>query len=194
MAQIAAERLDEMQDPEITIDRALEQYLPLGYLDNRITQRLKSIEVRKGLTGEWKNKGLREVQQYATLTDIIIEAWSGRNKPKYKILKGFKKENFRDNRTNTELVLNMLAEASSKDISQAVNPKDFEARKKVAAQGGKVALQELETRTGKKVVTDLGAKAILLEIEHAKKNEISKVGKEAIMRASLQKFCSTFAL
>jgi hypothetical protein len=133
LAQIAAERLDEMQDPELTIDRALEQYQQLGYSENWINQRLKSIEIRKELTDEWKNRGLKEGQQFATLTDIITKAWSDKTTKEYKILKGLKKENLHDNMTNTELILNMLAEASTKDISQAVNPKDFETSKKVAA-------------------------------------------------------------
>ena len=164
LAQIASERLDEMQDPELTIDRALEQYLQLGYSENWINQRLKSIEIRKELTDEWKSRGLKEAMQFATLTDIISKAWSDKTTKEYKILKGLKKENLRDNMTNTELILNMLAEASTKDISQAINPETFEESKKVAQQGGnvaKVALQELEARTGKKVVTGLNAKEVL---------------------------------
>jgi hypothetical protein len=163
LAQIASERLDEMQDPELSIDRALEQYLQLGYSENWINQRLKSIEIRKELTDEWKNKGLKEGQQFATLTDIISKSWSGKTTKEYKILKGLKKENLRDNMTNTELILNMLAEASTKDISQAVNPESFEESKKVAKQGGnvaKVALKELEAKTGKKVVSSLNAKTL----------------------------------
>ena len=164
LAQIAAERLDEMQDPEITIDRALEQYLKLGYSENWINQRLKSIEIRKELTDEWKKRGLKEGAQFATLTDIITKAWSDKTTKEYKILKGLKKENLRDNMTNTELILNMLAEASTKDISQAVNPGTFEDNKKVARQGGNVASvarKELEAKTGKKVVTALNAKSVL---------------------------------
>ena len=164
LAQIAAERLDEMQDPELTIDRALEQYLQLGYSENWINQRLKSIEIRKELTDEWKKRGLKEGAQFATLTDIITNAWADKTTKEYKILKGLKKENLRDNMTNTELILNMLAEASTKDISQAVNPETFEDSKKVAQQGGnvaRVARLELETRTGKKVVTSLNAKSAL---------------------------------
>lgn len=164
LAQIASERLDEIQDPELTIDRALEQYLQLGYSQNWINQRLKSIEIRKELTDEWKTKGLKEGMQFATLTDIISKAWSGKTTKEYKVLKGLKKENLRDNMTNTELILNMLAEASTKDISQAVNPESFEESKEVAQQGGnvaKVALQELESKTGKKVVSELNAKKIL---------------------------------
>ena len=126
LAQIAAERLDEMQDPELTIDRALEQYMRLGYSENWINQRLKSIEIRKALTDEWKSRGLKEGVQFATLTDIISKAWSGNTTKEYKVLKGLKKENLRDNMTNTELILNMLAEASTKDISTATNPESFE--------------------------------------------------------------------
>lgn len=177
LAKIAAERLDEMQDPELTIDRALEEYLQLGYSENWINQRLKSIEIRKELTDEWKKRGLKEGQQFATLTDIITKTWAGKTTKEYKILKGLKKENLRDNMTNTELILNMLAEASTKDISQAVIPKDFNESKKVAAQGGnvaKVAMIELETKTGKKVVTALNAKAILPKSNTAKKLDSKK--------------------
>ncbi len=164
LAQVASERLDEMQDPEITIDRALEQYLQLGYSENWINQRLKSIEIRKELTDEWKSRGMKEGQQFATLTDIISKAWSGKTTKEYKVLKGLKKENLRDNMANTELILNMLAEASTKDISQATNPETFEENKRVAEQGGnvaKVALKELEAKTGKNVVTALNAKSLL---------------------------------
>jgi hypothetical protein len=164
LAQVASERLDEMQDPELSIDRALEQYLKLGYSENWINQRLKSIEIRKELTDEWKKRGLKEGVQFAALTDIITKAWSDRTTKEYKILKGLKKENLRDNMTNTELILNMLAEASTKDISEAVNPKDFDESKKVAHQGGnvaKVAKKELEAKTGKKVVSAINAKSVL---------------------------------
>jgi hypothetical protein len=164
LAQVANERLDEMQDPELSIDRALEQYLILGYSENWINQRLKSIEIRKELTNEWKNRGLKEGQQFATLTDIISKTWSGKTTKEYKVFKGLKKENLRDNMTNTELILNMLAEASTKDISAAAKPENFEESKKVAKQGGnvaKVALKELESKTGKKVVSQLNAKTAL---------------------------------
>lgn len=164
LAQIASERLDEMQDPEISIDRALKQYLELGYSENWINQRLKSIEIRKELTDEWKKRGLKEGIQFATLTNIITKAWADKTTKEYKILKGLKKENLRDNMTNTELILNMLAEASTKDISQAVEPKNFTESKKVAQQGGnvaKVARKELEAKTGKKVVSHLNAKKVL---------------------------------
>ncbi len=172
LAQVASERLDEMQDPELSIDRALEQYLRLGYSENWINQRLKSIEIRKELTDEWKKRGLKEGQQFASLTDIITKAWAGKTTKEYKILKGLKKENLRDNMTNTELILNMLAEASTKDISQAVNPETFKESKKVARQGGnvaKVARIELEAKTGKKVVTALSAKSVIPESKTAKK-------------------------
>jgi hypothetical protein len=177
LAQVAAERLDEMQDPELSIDRALEQYMKLGYSENWINQRLKSIEIRKELTDEWKKRGLKEGVQFATLTDIITKAWSDRTTKEYKILKGLKKENLRDNMTNTELILNMLAEASTKDISAATNPKDFEESKKVAKQGGnvaKVARKELEAKTGKNVVTSLNAKTALQLNKGDKKNPKNK--------------------
>jgi hypothetical protein len=176
LAKIAAERLDEMQDPELSIDRALEQYLQLGYSENWINQRLKSIEIRKELTDEWKKRGLREGAQFSILTDIITQTWADKTTKEYKILKGLKKENLRDNMTNTELILNMLAEASTKDISAAVNPETFEDSKRVAEQGGnvaKVALKELEGRTGKKVVSALNAKSAL-RLKKGKENESQK--------------------
>jgi len=166
LAQIASERLNEMQDPEISIDRALKQYLELGYSENWINQRLKTIEIRKELTDEWKRRGLKEGIQFATLTNIITKAWADKTTREYKILKGLKKENLRDNMTNTELILNMLAEASTKDISEAVEPENFEENIIVAKQGGnvaKVAREELEAKTGKKVITSLNAKTLLEE-------------------------------
>ena len=166
LAQIANERIDELQDPELSIDRALQQYLNLGYSENWINQRLKSIEIRKELTDEWKRIGLKEGQQFATLTDIITLNWSGKNTKDYKTLKGLKKENLRDKMTNTELIINMLAEAPTKDISQAVNPKSFEESKTIAKQGGTIAgnaRKELEAKTGKKVISDLNAKSFLEE-------------------------------
>ena len=164
LAQIAAERLDELQDPEISIDRALNQYLQLGYSESWINQRLKSIEIRKELTDEWKRRGIKEGQQFAILTDIITQSWSGKTTKEYKILKGLKKENLRDNMTNTELILNMLAEASTKDISKVVNPDTFEDNINVAKQGGNVAnvaRKELEAKTGQKVVSSSNAKLLL---------------------------------
>jgi len=164
LARLGKERLDEMSDPELTIDRALKQYLELGYSENWINQRLKSIEIRKELTDEWKSIGINEGLEFATLTDIITKTWADKTTKEYKVLKGLKKENLRDNMTNTELILNMLAEASTKDISQATNPANFEESKKVAFQGGnvaKVAREALESKTGKQVVTNQNAKDIL---------------------------------
>lgn len=172
LAQVASERLDEMQDPELTIDRALNEYQQLGYSENWINQRLKRIEIRKELTDEWKKRGMKEGQQFATLTDIITKAWAGKTTKEYKVLKGLKKENLQDTMTNTQLILNMLAEASTKDISQAIEPKNFEENKKVAKQGGnvaKVAMKELEAKTGKKVVTALNAKSALLDTKATRK-------------------------
>ncbi len=166
LARVAKERLDEMADPERGIDKALEDYVNLGYSQNWINQRLKSIEIRKELTDEWKNKGLKEGLEFATLTNIITKTWSEKTTKEYKVLKGLKQENLRDNMTNTELILKMLAEASTKDISQAINPKDFKQSKEVAKQGGdvaRVAKEALELKTGKKVVTNLNAKTILQE-------------------------------
>ena len=171
LAQVAAERLDEMQDPEISIDRALRQYLELGYSENWINQRLKSIEIRKELTDEWKKRGLKEGMQFATLTNIITKAWADKTTKEYKILKGLKKENLRDNMSNTELILNMLAEASTKDISEAIKPKDFSESKQVANQGGhvaKVARKELEAKTGKNVVSSSNATSFLDEKKTSK--------------------------
>ena len=166
LAQVAAERLDELQDPELSIDRALEQYMKLGYSESWINQRLKSIEIRKELTDEWKRRGMKEGLQFATLTDIITQAWADKTTKEYKVLKGLKKENLRDNMTNTELILNMLAEASTKDISQAVVPETFEENKLVAKQGGnvaRVARKELEARTGKSVISPINAKKTLVD-------------------------------
>lgn len=174
LAKVGQERLDEMQDPELSIDRALEQYMELGYSQNWINQRLKSIEVRKELTDEWKSLGIKEGLQFATLTNIITRAWSEKSTKEYKVLKGLKKENLRDNMTNTELILNMLAEASVKDISQATNPDGFEESKNVALQGGnvaKVAREALEEKTGKKVVTGLNAKTVLAKIREDEKKD-----------------------
>ncbi|MEN9333855.1 MAG: hypothetical protein RLY35_1035 [Bacteroidota bacterium] len=161
LAQIAAERLDEMQDPELSIDRALEQYKQLGYSESWINQRLKSIEIRNDLTNEWKKRGVKEGNQFATLTDIISKTWRGKTTKEYKLLKQLKKENLRDNMTNTELILNMLAEASAKEISAVIQPRNFEGSKKIAEQGGnvaKVARLELEAKTGQKVVNSSNSK------------------------------------
>ena len=164
LAKIANERLDEMQNPELTVERAMYEYLQLGYSESWINQRLKSIEIRKELTDEWKKRGMKEGLQFAILTDIITKTWSGKSTKEYKKLKDLKKENLRDHMTNTELILNMLAEASTKDISQAVNPQNFDENIDVAKKGGdvaKVARERLEESTGKKVVTSQNAKALL---------------------------------
>ena len=139
MAQVAADRLDQMQDPELSIQQAMVDYKRLGYSDNWINQRLKAIEVRKDLTDAWKKRGVQEGQQFATLTDIITNVWSGFTTREYKAYKGLRKENLRDNMTNTELILNMLAEASTKDITEATDPRTLAAHKAVARQGGTIA-------------------------------------------------------
>jgi prophage antirepressor-like protein len=167
IAQVAKERLDQTQDPELSIEQAMLDYKRLGYSDNWINQRLKSIEIRKELTDEWKQRGLQEGVQLATLTDIITHAWSDKTTREYKRYKGLKKENLRDNMTNAELVLNMLAELSTKQISESSNPASFGEHAQVAQKGGEVARNarlELEAKTGKKVISLLNAKrGILLE-------------------------------
>ena len=169
MAQVAKERLDEMQDPEQGIQRALLEYRALGYSENWINQRLKSIEIRKDLTDEWKKHGLKEGIQFATLTDIIYKTWAGKTAKEYKEFKGLKKENLRDNMTNKELVLNMLAELSTKEISESSNPKNFSDHVQNAVDGATIAKNariELEQKTGKSVVTPLNARdGIGLEID-----------------------------
>ena len=165
MAQVAAQRLDPMQDPELGIQQALADYKRLGYSDNWINQRLKSIEIRKDLTDEWKRRGLEEGMQFATLTDIIYHTWAGMTAREYKKFKGLKKENLRDNMTNRELVMNMLAELSTKDISESQNPETFREHIDVARQGGEIARNarmELEAKTGKPVVSPINAKDGLL--------------------------------
>ncbi len=164
MAQVAKERLDQMQDPELSIEQAMLDYKRLGYSDNWINQRLKSIEIRKDLTDEWKRHGLQEGVHFATLTDIIYKTWAGKTAKEYKQFKGLKKENLCDNMTNKELVLSMLAELSTKEISEVQNPECFDEHVNVAKQGGAIALNaklELEKKTGKSVVSPLNAKNIL---------------------------------
>ena len=164
IAQIAGERLDEIEDPEIGIDRLMETYHKKGYSKEWINQRLKSIEVRKELTDEWDERGVKKGQEYAILTDEITKAWSGLTVNEYKKQKDLKKENLRDNMTNLELVLNMLAEASTTEISKDKKPKTFSENKDVAKKGGNVAKAarlQLEETTGKKVVSNLSAKKIL---------------------------------
>lgn len=165
IAQIAKERLDQLQDPELSINQALTDYKRLGYSDNWINQRLKSIEIRKDLTDEWKRCGLEEGTQFATLTDIIYKTWAGKTAKEYKQFKGLKKENLRDNMTNKELVLNMLAELSTKEISESRNPESLDEHIDVAQRGGNVALEariKLEEETGKAVVSPVNAKSGLL--------------------------------
>lgn len=164
MSEIASFRIDQMQDPELGIQQALADYKRLGYSDNWINQRLKSIEIRKDLTDEWKRRGLKENLHFATLTDIIYHTWSGMTAREYKQFKGLKKENLRDNMTNRELVMNMLAELSTKEISESQNPETFGDHIEVAKQGGEVALNarlELESKTGKPVISPLNAKKVL---------------------------------
>ena len=173
MAQVAAQRLEQMQDPELSIEQAMMDYKRLGYSDAWINQRLKSIEIRKDLTDEWKRRGLKEGVQFATLTDIIYSTWSGMTAKEYKQFKGLKKENLRDNMTNRELVLNMLAELSTRDISESQNPETFAEHADVARQGGEIAFNarmELEAKTGKAVVTSLNAtEAMKLRKEQERK-------------------------
>jgi len=139
LAQTGYERIEEIQDPEKSIDRAMGNYLKLGYSKDWINQRLKSIEVRKDLTDEWENRGVKKGQEFATLTDIITKAWSGKTVKQYKQHKNLKKENLRDNMTNLELVLNMLGEASTTEISKEKKPKNFIENKTIALQGGTIA-------------------------------------------------------
>ena len=164
IAQVAKERLDQMQDPELSIEQAMADYKRLGYSDNWINQRLKSIEIRKDLTDEWKKRGLEEGLHFATLTDIIYKSWSDMTSKEYKRFKGLRKENLRDNMTNKELVLNMLAELSTKEISEASEPDTFSEHINVAQQGGEVARNarlELEAKTGKSVISPINAQKII---------------------------------
>lgn len=161
MAHVASERLDQMQDPELSIEQAMMDYKRLGYSDNWINQRLKSIEIRKDLTDQWKLHNVEEGVQYATLTDIIYQQWIGKSAKEYKQFKGLKKENLRDNMTNEELVLNMLAELSTTSITKAKNPQTLGENMQCAADGGdvaRVAREQLEQKTGREVVTPLSAK------------------------------------
>lgn len=160
LAQVGRERIEETIDPELTIDRALETYARKGYTREWINQRLQAIQVRKELTDEWQDRGVQKGLEYAILTDEITRAWSGMTTRQYKKLKGLKKENLRDNMTTTELVLNMLAETSTTDISKAEQPQTFSENQQIARRGGKVAgiaRQALEAETGKSVITSLNA-------------------------------------
>ena len=173
MAQVAAERLNQLQDPELSIHQAMEDYKRLGYSDNWINQRLKSIEIRKDLTDQWKLHNVEEGIQYATLTDIIYQSWAGKTAKEYKHFKGLKKENLRDNMTNEELVLNMLAELSTTSITKAKDPQNLAENMQCAAEGGevaRVAREKLESKTGRGVVSPLSAKRFFAE--QKPKNEI----------------------
>jgi hypothetical protein len=163
IAKVARERIDEIEDPEIGIDRLMETYLRKGYSKEWINQRLKSIEIRKELTDEWENRGVQKGQEFAILTDDITQAWSGFTTKEYKKFKDLKKENLRDNMTNLELVLNMLAEATTTEISKEKKPKTFPENRKIAKQSGTIAgntRKEIEEKTGKKIVTNLNAKQL----------------------------------
>lgn len=173
IAKVARERIDEIEDPEIGIDRILETYLKKGYSKEWINQRLKSIEIRKELTDEWECKGVKKGQEFALLTDELTKAWSGFTTKQYKVFKELKKEGLRDNMTNLELVLNMLAEASTTEISKDKNPKTINEHKVVAQKGGKVAKAarvQLENTTGKRVVTKQNAKVL----SHENNKKINK--------------------
>jgi len=163
LAKVGYERLEESQNPEISMDRAMETYLKLGYSKDWINQRLKSIEVRKDLTDEWENRGVQKGQEFATLTDIITQAWSGKTVKQYKKHKSLKKENLRDHMTNMELVLNMLAEATTTEISKEKRPKNLDENRIIAKQGGTIVgntRKAIEAKSGKKIVSKLNAKQI----------------------------------
>jgi hypothetical protein len=163
IAKVARERIDEIEDPEIGIDRLMETYLRKGYSKEWINQRLKSIEIRKELTDEWESRGVKKGQEFAILTDDITQAWSGFSTKQYKRFKDLKKENLRDHMTNLELVLNMLAEATTTEISKEKKPKTFTGNRKIAKQGGTIAgntRKEIEEKSGKKIVTNLNAKQL----------------------------------
>ena len=165
MAQVASQRLDQMQDPELSIDQAIVDYKRLGYSDAWINQRIKSIEVRKELTDEWKRTGVQEGLEYASLTDIITREWSGFTTKQYKNYKGLKKENLRDNMTNLEIALNILAEASAAELSKQRDPNGFKGQKQVAKDGGsvaKAARTQLENQLGHSVISPSKASDYLL--------------------------------
>ena len=182
LAKVGAERLDQMQDPELSIQQAMIDYKRLGYSDNWINQRLKSIEIRKDLTDQWKIHNVEEGVQYASLTDIIYQTWAGKTAKEYKQLKGLKKENLRDNMTNEELVLNMLAELSATSITKAKNPQTLDENKTCAKEGGdvaRVAREELEAKTGRQVVSPLSAKRFF-EAQQPEKNLEDKKNNDKI--------------
>lgn len=166
LAEVGYERLEEAEDPEKSIDRAMEMYLRKGYSKEWVNQRLKSIEIRKDLTDEWDKRGVKKGREYAILTDEITKAWSGLTVKDYKKVKGLKKQNLRDNMTNMELVLNMLAEATTTEISKQEQPDTFEQNQEIAQQGGEIAgtaRRQIERKTGKSVVTAKNANGLLEE-------------------------------
>ena len=166
LAEVGYERLEEAEDPEKSIDRAMEMYLRKGYSKEWVNQRLKSIEIRKDLTDEWDKRGVKKGREYAILTDEITKAWSGLTVKDYKKVKGLKKQNLRDNMTNMELVLNMLAEATTTEISKQEQPDTFEQNQEIAKQGGEIAgtaRRQIERKTGKSVVTAKNANGLLEE-------------------------------
>lgn len=169
MAQVASQRLDQMQNPELSFDQAIADYKRLGYSDKWINSRIKGIEVRKELTDEWDRAGVKQGQQYASLTDIITREWSGMTTRQYKQYKGLKKEGLRDNMTNVELALNMLAEASTAEISRQKNPQGYTQSAKVAKEGGsvaKAARKQLESKTGQSAISSAKASDYLLPTEN----------------------------
>ena len=171
LAKVGYERIEESQDPELGIERAMQNYLQLGYSKDWINQRLKSIEVRKELTDEWEKRGVKKGQEFALLTDIITQAWSGKTVKQYKQHKNLKKENLRDNMTNLELVLNMLAEATTAEISQQKAPKTLKENKEIAKQGGNIAgntRKQIEAKTGRGIVSNQNAKQLRSEKEKKK--------------------------
>ena len=175
LAEVGSQRLDQLQDPELSIEQAMRDYKRLGYTDNWINQRLKSIEIRKELTDEWKKHGLQEGPQFAFLTDVIYKTWADKTAKEYKQHKGLKKENLRDNMTNKELIMSMLAELSTKEISEAVEPQTLDDHEDVAKRGGGVARQarlKLEAETGKKLVSPQNAK----QLRYLAQNPSKKAG------------------
>jgi hypothetical protein len=174
MAMVASQRIDQMQNPELSIQQAIADYTRLGYSEKWINQRIRSIEVRKELTDEWKRAGVEGEQQYASLTNIITQAWSGKNVGEYKRLKGLHKESLRDNMTNLELTLNTLAEITTAELHKQNNPQGFRASAKLAKEGGGIAgntRREIETRLGHSVISSMRASDVILPIEEGEKGE-----------------------
>ena len=180
LAKVGSQRLDQLQDPELSIEQAMLDYKRLGYSDNWINQRLKSIEIRKELTDEWKKHGLQEGPEFAFLTDVIYKTWADKTAKEYKQHKGLKKENLRDNMTNKELIMSMLAELSTKEISEAVQPQTLDDHEDVAKRGGGVAKQarlKLEAETGKKVISSQNAKQLRLLSQSQSKKTTGRTAK-----------------